>query len=466
MTSARSRGLAALCTVASLAAAAPCALAATAPLTWSAPQTIDPADASGQLKDISCPTTTLCAAIDQENDVVTSTNPTGGAATWTVTNLEPFTPNGLMSLYGVSCAPGLCAIVDQSDNVLISTNPTGGASAWTTTSLAGGINDLRDVSCPSANLCVAVDRNGNVHTSADPTAGAAAWTTTNINGGSMLGVSCPTTALCVATRRTGGVNISTNPAGGAAAWTTVTPTQGATAAACGSAQVCDVGHGVAIVSAGGTSTPVVLSNGSACAGSALCASVSGASDEAAATTAPSAGASAWTTTSLPAALGPISVSCASVSLCVATAEHGQIVVGTPPSAGSPGTPPPGTPPGTSPSPKGPTPVVSLRSRTGKVSAKGVARFEVDCRKSPVACAGTLTITVRIAKTKRAKAHTKAVGNVKYTVKAGKLAAVNVHLSTTARVLIRTHHGRLSADAILALIGVKSSRTLAISLHRG
>jgi hypothetical protein len=96
--------------------------------------------------------------------------------------------------------------VDSSGNVVTSSNPTGGAAAWTLTNLVGG--HLRGVSCPSSSLCVAVGDSGNVATSDNPIGGAAAWTVTHVDGSNSLnGVSCPSSGLCVAVDRSGNVVI-------------------------------------------------------------------------------------------------------------------------------------------------------------------------------------------------------------------------------------------------------------------
>jgi hypothetical protein len=64
----------------------------------------------------------------------------------------------------LSCpSSGLCLAMDGSGKVVTSSNPTGGASAWTLTNLdVDAFNYLSGVSCPSISLCVAVDRSGNV----------------------------------------------------------------------------------------------------------------------------------------------------------------------------------------------------------------------------------------------------------------------------------------------------------------
>ena len=48
------------------------------PLTWTAPELIDPANIA-TIDAISCPTTSVCLAVDGSGDLVSSVNPTGGA---------------------------------------------------------------------------------------------------------------------------------------------------------------------------------------------------------------------------------------------------------------------------------------------------------------------------------------------------------------------------------------------------
>ncbi|MEA2589962.1 MAG: hypothetical protein QOH66_2889 [Actinomycetota bacterium] len=52
-------------------------------MTWTSAQV-----ASGYLYAVSCPGVSLCVAVDQLGDVVTSTSPLGGPAAWTVTPLS------------------------------------------------------------------------------------------------------------------------------------------------------------------------------------------------------------------------------------------------------------------------------------------------------------------------------------------------------------------------------------------
>src|SRR5260370_1270280 len=175
---------------------------------------------SGGLSSVSCPSSGLCVAGDYLGNVVTSTSPTGGAVTWLVTHVDgsncAVTETGaLCALNSMSCANStLCVAVDQIGNVVTSTNPTAGPAAWKVTQVGAHSG----VSCPSTTLCVAVGDDG--FTSSNPNGRAAAWKVTQVVGANSFGgVSCPSVSLCVAVDELGNVVTSSNPAGGAAAWT-------------------------------------------------------------------------------------------------------------------------------------------------------------------------------------------------------------------------------------------------------
>src|SRR2546430_11743306 len=106
------------------------------PLSWTLPRQIEhePPFAGNLISAVSCPSVSLCVAVDDVGNVLTSRNPTGGAEAWTVTHVDSVkSPNTLaVDLAGVSCPTnGLCVAVDHSGNVITSTDPTGTSSAWT-----------------------------------------------------------------------------------------------------------------------------------------------------------------------------------------------------------------------------------------------------------------------------------------------------------------------------------------------
>lgn len=196
---------------------------------WSAA----PVDGANELTSVSCPATTLCVAVDAAGDVVTSENPTGGAAAWAVAKIDSSTTAnntdnaGSVLLRGVSCpSTSLCVAVDAAGNVLASTTPTGGSTTWTITHAdtnrsygcgRGGLAcqpPLVGIACPSTALCAAVDFSGNVLTTHTPTA-LGAWPSVSAAGGglrSLWGISCPTVGFCATVDGTGGQVITFNPA--------------------------------------------------------------------------------------------------------------------------------------------------------------------------------------------------------------------------------------------------------------
>jgi hypothetical protein len=155
---------------------------------------------------VSCPSTSLCVAtydagtITPTGGVLTSTNPTGGAAAWTATTLN-------QSLNGVSCpTTTLCVATVEDPNagvVLTSTDPTGGAGAWSSTNTGLDLT-LQAVSCASTTLCVAGSAGDTVFSS-DPAGGTGAWNVDDAGrGGVVQGVSCPlSTSTCFSVGGTG-----------------------------------------------------------------------------------------------------------------------------------------------------------------------------------------------------------------------------------------------------------------------
>src|SRR5205823_695199 len=122
-----------------------------------------------------------------------------------VDHLPPF---GVPSPVGVRACPSvsLCVAVGYS-RVLTSTNPSDGAAAWTVRAIDGPFA-IHGLACPSTTLCVGVDSYGQVLTTADAAAGN--WSTSSIDPGNQLyGLACPSTALCVAGDGAGNLFVST-----------------------------------------------------------------------------------------------------------------------------------------------------------------------------------------------------------------------------------------------------------------
>lgn len=190
-------------------------------------------DGSHEITSISCPSTAMCVAVDAAGDVIASQDPTGGGSAWTVADVDTSktqnnTDNaGSILLRGVSCpSTTLCVAVDAAGNELVSTDPAGGALTWTTTHVDANVSygctgtgltcqpPLVGVSCPSTGLCAAVDFSGNLLTTTSPSA-AQPWTSTPTDGGglrSLWGISCPVTGFCATVDGTARHAITLNPA--------------------------------------------------------------------------------------------------------------------------------------------------------------------------------------------------------------------------------------------------------------
>ena len=166
------------------------------------------------LLGVSCPSTSFCVAAGTNNLIASSTNPGAGAWNFVYAGEGPAPetdnwPAAFISgrqIQGISCPSiRLCVGVTNQGNVYTSTNPTGPASSWQVTQIDGkGRNThLFAVSCPSVSLCVAVsgkrDDEGKILTSTDPTGGPTAWQQVQLPGDYELrGVSCGSPTLCVA----------------------------------------------------------------------------------------------------------------------------------------------------------------------------------------------------------------------------------------------------------------------------
>jgi hypothetical protein len=180
---------------------------------------IDGTGRDTHLLGVSCPTVTLCVAVSGERytagKVLTSTDPTGGAGAWHVTQLDES-----LDLRGVSCGtPTLCVAVAQQGRLLVSTDPTGGPSSWTEVGTPGGPGDLQGVSCATTVLCVSGNAGGNLLTSTNPTS-VPSWQ--EADGGvsvQVTGVSCLPTRQCLAVDNNGDVLASDDPTAGAGSWT-------------------------------------------------------------------------------------------------------------------------------------------------------------------------------------------------------------------------------------------------------
>ena len=320
------------------------------PLAWSAPVLVDKgvpqhAGASFGIGALSCPSVSLCVALDDLGNVLTTTNP-GLVSSWTVTRMR-----GGVVPQGVSCpSVSLCVAVGGSGDfgrVIESTDPGGGALTWRVTRVGAAIAPAA-VSCPSVTLCVGVDLNGDVLSSTDPTGGTQAWHVVHVDsagtrgdGGGLSSISCPSVSLCVALGA-GEVLSSTNPTAGAGAWRHVKDiafAPGDSVVSCPSVSLCVVASSGSILSStdptGGRSAwrdlqslTLQLVNTVACPSVSLCV-VGDIVGGAAISTDPTGGASAWSFAHIDGTNQLNAITCPSVNLCVAVDGSGNALIAAP-----------------------------------------------------------------------------------------------------------------------------------------
>jgi hypothetical protein len=162
---------------------------------WKPATKVDPA---GPITGVSCPTTSFCGAVDQAGGFVWSSTPTRGAKHWSRPARIDSTlavGGGYAGLTAISCPSAtLCVAVDNASdsNVLYSTDPTGGKSAWKTVKLEG---PATSVDCPTTTLCVILGTERYVSTApTDPTS----WKATDaLVGGTYEATDCVGANLCI-----------------------------------------------------------------------------------------------------------------------------------------------------------------------------------------------------------------------------------------------------------------------------
>jgi hypothetical protein len=167
---------------------------------------------------MSCASPKECVALDQQDGVLTSANPTGGAAAWHVTP-DSFPVTNTSPQWRLTCVtdkPVLCVAVAGS-RVLVSTNPAGGKTTWH--QVLSSVQRAASISCPTASFCLGSGAGG-FEESTDPAGGAKDWHAVVIGKGTgSFQASCPTAKFCAATDgTTGDILTSTDPSGGASAW--------------------------------------------------------------------------------------------------------------------------------------------------------------------------------------------------------------------------------------------------------
>jgi hypothetical protein len=129
----------------------------------------------------------LCVLVDKLGDIWTSTNPSSRTPSWKKTAI-PKAPGARFppGLTGISCpSVSFCVAVDEGGSIYVSTDPTGSASHWPRVFSEPRALDhgFDAVTCVSVTLCVATDNGGDVATSLHPTIRGAHWTLSHVTRG-------------------------------------------------------------------------------------------------------------------------------------------------------------------------------------------------------------------------------------------------------------------------------------------
>ena len=146
--------------------------------------------------ETSCPGVRLCLSVAADGEeranpktglIQISTAPVSGR--WTTRHI------GSRPLGGISCpSTGLCFAFDDNGDVLWSKDPRRGA--WTKARAAAA--PLTALACPSARLCVGIDSANEVVWSTSPLGGASAWKSELLEtDGSLTSVACPSPRACL-----------------------------------------------------------------------------------------------------------------------------------------------------------------------------------------------------------------------------------------------------------------------------
>jgi hypothetical protein len=293
------------------------------------------------LTSLSCPTASLCVAVDFQGNAARTTNPQAARPSWS-------TPQAIdpgRRLLAVSCtSSALCAAIDDSGNVLFTTDPAAATPSWSAPAAIPGAAGLTGIACPSTGLCVAVDDNGAVHRTTDPIAATPTWTSAAVTGRALRSVACPSASRCVASGAQT-LLVTTNASAATPTWSE-TPVAGHVyvAAAC-APSFCVAGTSEGRVSATtGAGAPASTwsapfdadgtnaTGGVACPSESLCVIATDAG-RIASSTQPTLSDPAWRLT--PVAGSWLDVACPSAGLCVAVGERGRIGQSSDPGAASP-----------------------------------------------------------------------------------------------------------------------------------
>jgi hypothetical protein len=197
----------------------------------------------------------LCLGVDAADEVIVSTHPTRPSS-WDATRVNDHSPYyGCGKYFPEVCQPSLadvscqsapfCVALDQARNVIRSSDPAGGAATWHVVfaEIPDTDSGLNSIACPSRFLCAGNDGWGSFVASGRPADGQSAWAATAINTGGtpawdpaaaghgVGSVVCPSRRVCVGQAAAGTI-VTTNPAASVPTWRPAGPRQVSAAVTC------------------------------------------------------------------------------------------------------------------------------------------------------------------------------------------------------------------------------------------
>lgn len=180
--------------------------------------------ADGDFAGVVCPAVDLCLA-SSGGELVTSTDPTGGIDDWTAASVPGGVDIGVPACVSTELCVAFGYLASDPADLYeaFSTDPGGGASTWSAVDLGYSWSDLASssIACASVSLCLGIVPPDSLIQSTTPSAGIDSWTPSAslsaANGAPVYGITCPTTTLCAALDA-GAVLTSTDPSAGASSW--------------------------------------------------------------------------------------------------------------------------------------------------------------------------------------------------------------------------------------------------------
>jgi hypothetical protein len=160
---------------------------------------VTPTGAQAALADVSCPSVSLCVAVDSAGNVLTSIAPAGGPGTWTASDV-----NGTNGLSGVSCPLTSLCVAAGGSTILVSTAPAAGVQGWAPSTIPYA---LSRISCGAVSLCVAAGQSGDIVSSTNPVGGSSAWTASYIEPYTVDAATCSPSSRCFALDGIGGLSV-------------------------------------------------------------------------------------------------------------------------------------------------------------------------------------------------------------------------------------------------------------------